>query len=147
MQPPYRLIIGVIPSKILPFLFPFKLYRTRSHFFFKFRMSEIPAACPGGPGSEMAGKASACEGCPSRKLCESAPKGPDPDIAIIGRRLSSIKRKLVVLSGKGGVGKSTVTALLTRALASDEELGIGLLDIDMTGPSADLFMGLKVFTS
>jgi len=106
--------------------------------------ASIPAACPGGPGSEMAGKASACEGCPSRQLCESAPKGPDPDIAIIGRRLKNIKRKIVILSGKGGVGKSTVTALLTRSLAhSDEELAVGLLDIDMTGPSADLFMGLK----
>ena len=146
MQPRYRLITGVIPSKILPFCFQ-AVQKLRLNIFFQFRMSEIPAACPGGPGSEMAGKASACEGCPSRKLCESAPKGPDPDIAIIGRRLSNIKRKLVVISGKGGVGKSTVTALLTRALASDEELGIGLLDIDMTGPSADLFMGLKVFNS
>ena len=105
---------------------------------------KIPEACPGGPGSEMAGKASACEGCPSRSLCESAPKGPDPDIAIIARRLERVKRKIVILSGKGGVGKSTVTALLTRSLAQDEELGIGLLDIDITGPSADLFMGLKV---
>jgi len=104
---------------------------------------KIPEACPGGPGSEMAGKASACEGCPSRSLCESAPKGPDPDIAIIARRLEKVKRKIVILSGKGGVGKSTVTALLTRSLAQDEELGIGLLDIDITGPSADLFMGLK----
>ena len=112
---------------------------------FLFRMSDkIPEACPGGPGSEMAGKASACEGCPSRSLCESAPKGPDPDIAIIARRLEKVKRKIVILSGKGGVGKSTVTALLTRSLAQDEELGIGLLDIDITGPSADLFMGLKV---
>ena len=49
--------------------------------------ADAPEACPGGPGSEMAGKASACEGCPSRNLCATAPKGPDPDIAAIAKCL------------------------------------------------------------
>jgi len=54
-----------------------------------------------------------------------------------------VKKKIVVLSGKGGVGKSTVTSLLARCFASDLDLEIGLLDIDITGPSQDLFMGVK----
>jgi Mrp family chromosome partitioning ATPase len=50
---------------------------------------------------------------------------------------------VVILSGKGGVGKSTVSSLLARSLAKNEELEIGLLDIDITGPSQPLFMGVK----
>ena len=58
-------------------------------------------------------------------------------------RFLGVKKKIVVLSGKGGVGKSTVTSLLARCFASDLDLEIGLLDIDITGPSQDLFMGVK----
>ena len=38
---------------------------------------EKMADCPG-TESEMAGKSSACEGCPNQVLCATAPKGPDP---------------------------------------------------------------------
>lgn len=103
----------------------------------------VPENCPGGPGSEMAGKASACDGCPSRQLCESAPKGPDPDIAIIAQNLNKVRRKILILSGKGGVGKSTTTALMARAVAEDMNDDVGILDIDITGPSQTLFMGVK----
>jgi len=103
----------------------------------------IPSDCPGGPGSEQAGKASACEGCPSRQLCQSAPKGPDPDISLIAKNLENVRRKILILSGKGGVGKSTATALISRCLAQDGTEDIGILDIDITGPSQTLFMGVK----
>ena len=64
-----------------------------------------PEHCPG-TQSEEAGKASACQGCPNQTICaESVPKGPDPDIAVIAERLSNVKHKFLVLSGKGGVGK------------------------------------------
>jgi hypothetical protein len=33
------------------------------------------------------------------------PKGPDPDVSVIGQRLSKVKQKILILSGKGGVGK------------------------------------------
>ena len=69
--------------------------------------------------------------------------GPDPDIAKIASCLKDVKNKVVVLSGKGGVGKSTVSSLLARSLAKNEELEVGLLDIDITGPSQPLFMGVK----
>lgn len=40
-------------------------------------------------------------------------------IAEIGEKLSTVKHKILVLSGKGGVGKSTFSAHLAHALASD----------------------------
>ncbi|XP_023813456.1 cytosolic Fe-S cluster assembly factor NUBP1 isoform X2 [Oryzias latipes] len=78
-----------------------------------------PKHCPG-TASEQAGKAASCQGCPNQKLCASgAGKKPDPAIGEIGEKLSSVKHKILVLSGKGGVGKSTFSAQLARALASD----------------------------
>ncbi|KAF9405141.1 hypothetical protein HW555_013991 [Spodoptera exigua] len=77
-----------------------------------------PQHCPG-TQSDDAGKASACAGCPNQNICASgAASGPDPAIQIIKDRLSNVKHKILILSGKGGVGKSTVTSLLGHALAS-----------------------------
>lgn len=63
---------------------------------------------------------SACAGCPNQSICSSgATKLPDPGIALVKERLSTVKNKILILSGKGGVGKSTVTSLVSRALAAD----------------------------
>ena len=84
-------------------------------------MEKAPEHCPG-TESQDAGKADACQGCPNQKICADAqPKAPDPDIDVIADRLSGVKRKILVLSGKGGVGKSTVTMMVARALASSSE--------------------------
>ena len=58
------------------------------------------------------------------------------------KRTSQIKHKIAVLSGKGGVGKSTVAANLALVL---HEAGkrIGLLDIDIHGPSIPRLVGLE----
>jgi Mrp family chromosome partitioning ATPase len=48
-----------------------------------------------------------------------------------------------VLSGKGGVGKSTMSTQLALSLAQDENMNIGLLDIDICGPSVPRMMGLE----
>jgi len=59
----------------------------------------------------------------------------------VSRRMGRIKRKYVVLSGKGGVGKSTVAANLALALSSKGKR-TGLLDIDIHGPSVPRLFGL-----
>ena len=102
-----------------------------------------PEHCPG-PASDSAGKASACDGCPNQKICASAqPKAPDPDIALIADKLANVKRKLLVLSGKGGVGKSTVTSMLARGLAARDGLNVGVLDVDICGPSLPRIFGVE----
>jgi len=60
---------------------------------------------------------------------------------LIGCKLSRIKHKLVVMSGKGGVGKSSVATYLSLALAQ-QGFKVGLLDIDLHGPSIPRMFGL-----
>jgi Mrp family chromosome partitioning ATPase len=101
------------------------------------------AECPG-TKSEVAGKGSACAGCPNQSQCAAAGKGPaiDPEMEAIASRMKSIKRKILVLSGKGGVGKSTFAAQLAFALAAQGK-EVGLLDIDICGPSMPKMLGLE----
>ncbi|XP_054287223.1 cytosolic Fe-S cluster assembly factor NUBP1 homolog [Macrosteles quadrilineatus] len=104
--------------------------------------SNAPEHCPG-TQSESAGKASACQGCPNQSICSSGvPKGPDPGAELVKARLASVRYKLLVLSGKGGVGKSTFSSLLTRCLAAnDPDRNVALLDLDVCGPSVPRIMG------
>ncbi|KAF4549154.1 Cytosolic Fe-S cluster assembly factor NBP35 [Elsinoe fawcettii] len=101
-----------------------------------------PEHCPG-PESQQAGKADSCAGCPNQAICASAPKGPDPDIPLITARLSGIKHKILVLSGKGGVGKSTFTTLLSQAFASNQDSMVGVMDTDICGPSLPKMFGVE----
>ncbi len=55
---------------------------------------------------------------------------------------SNIKRTIAIMSGKGGVGKSSVSALLASALAR-EGYRVGLLDADITGPSIPKLFGVQ----
>ncbi|KAJ3167662.1 Nucleotide-binding protein 2 [Geranomyces variabilis] len=63
---------------------------------------------------------------------------PEQDVT----HLSKVKHIVLVLSGKGGVGKSTVTTELALSLV---QLGkrVGVLDVDLTGPSIPKFFGLQ----
>ncbi|XP_021738168.1 cytosolic Fe-S cluster assembly factor NBP35-like [Chenopodium quinoa] len=97
--------------------------------------------CPG-TQSEEAGKSDACQGCPNQQICATAPKGPDPDLLPIAERMATVKHKILVLSGKGGVGKSTFSAQLSFALAA-MDYQVGLLDIDICGPSIPKMLGLE----
>lgn len=55
---------------------------------------------------------------------------------------SSVKKVIAVVSGKGGVGKSTVTSMLSVAMARKGKR-VGVLDADITGPSAPKAFGVS----
>ncbi|XP_069503934.1 cytosolic Fe-S cluster assembly factor NUBP1 isoform X2 [Ambystoma mexicanum] len=88
-------------------------------------MADIPENAPGDcPGikSTEAGKGSACQGCPNQNLCASGAgsAAPDPAIGEIKEKMALVKHKILILSGKGGVGKSTFSAHLAHGLAEDD---------------------------
>lgn len=59
-------------------------------------------------------------------------------------KLSKIKHKIAIISGKGGVGKSTVTANLAMSFAIKGREGkVGVLDADIHGPCIPKMLGLK----
>ena len=60
---------------------------------------------------------------------------------VLAQRMCRIRHKLLVMSGKGGVGKSTVAANLAISLAAAGK-EVGLLDVDIHGPSIPQLMGL-----
>ena len=60
----------------------------------------------------------------------------------IGQMDEQIKHKVMVLSGKGGVGKSTVATGLALSLARQGKK-VGLMDIDITGPNVPKMLGLE----
>lgn len=73
--------------------------------------------------------------------CSSDKKPEDKD-AKLKQKMGKIKHKLVVMSGKGGVGKSTVAANLAASLAMRGHQ-VGLLDIDVHGPSIPRLLSLS----
>ena len=61
---------------------------------------------------------------------------------VIKESLSLIKHKFLVMSGKGGVGKTSVSANLAIAL-SRKGAKVGLMDVDLHGPDIPRMLGLK----
>ena len=76
---------------------------------------------------------SSCEGCPSKQNPQS--------FLVDMNAFSDIKHVIGVVSGKGGVGKSMVTASLANQLAS-RGYRVGIMDADITGPSIPKMYGL-----
>ncbi len=62
--------------------------------------------------------------------------------AVIQDRLKHIQNKILVMSGKGGVGKSSVAACLALFLAH-RGYSVGLMDVDLHGPSIPRMLGLS----
>lgn len=103
----------------------------------------IPNACPG-TASQTAGKTSTCEGCPNQKLCASGKANAvDPAVEEIKEHLSNVRHKMLVMSGKGGVGKSTFVSQLAFGIAEDRTKQVSVLDIDICGPSIPRVMGAE----
>ena len=69
------------------------------------------------------------------------PPAPSPD-ELARRSLTRIKHKLIVMSGKGGVGKSSVSVNLAIAL-SEKGFRVGLMDVDLHGPDIPRMLGLS----
>ncbi len=76
------------------------------------------------------------------------PKGPPPDLKLGGKpapqgpqKIPGVNRIIAVASGKGGVGKSTLSANLAAALAAQGRR-VGLLDADVYGPSQPRMLGV-----
>jgi len=65
----------------------------------------------------------------------------DVRTSVIQKRLQNIKRIISVASGKGGVGKSLVASSLALSL-SKKGYKVGLLDLDLYGPSSHIILGI-----
>jgi ATP-binding protein involved in chromosome partitioning len=85
-----------------------------------------------------------CIDCPYYFTCTSELKKSISTIGrmeIIRKRMNKVKNKLAVISGKGGVGKSTVSANLAISLAKNFQVGI--IDSDFDGPSIPKILGVE----
>ena len=65
--------------------------------------------------------------------------------SVIQKRLKNVKRVISVASGKGGVGKSLVACSLALSL-SKKGYKLGLLDLDLYGPSSHIILGVDDFS-
>jgi Mrp family chromosome partitioning ATPase len=82
-----------------------------------------------------------CTGCDKETAC-SAEEKEKHDNARLAKRLSRIRTKIMVMSGKGGVGKSTVSVNLAASLAL-RGYQVGLLDADLHGPDIARMCGVE----
>ncbi len=84
---------------------------------------------------------SSCNGnCSSCSSSDCGDRKAESLLAALNPK-SSVKKVIAVVSGKGGVGKSTVTAMLAVAMARKGKR-VGVLDADITGPSAPTAFGV-----
>jgi len=81
---------------------------------------------------------SAACGQPEASTCGAGQKAPQ---TLPQNELSNVKRVVAVMSGKGGVGKYSVTGMLATTLARQGRK-VGILDADLTGPSIPKIFGL-----
>jgi len=66
----------------------------------------------------------------------------DERMVSIRINMAKIKHKIVIISGKGGVGKTTIAVNLAMSLASIG-LRVGILDVDITGPNVNKMLGIS----
>ncbi|HIX98573.1 MAG TPA: Mrp/NBP35 family ATP-binding protein [Candidatus Dorea intestinigallinarum] len=78
-----------------------------------------------------------CAGCAHADSCGSKPQ----DMREPANPFSHVNKVIAVVSGKGGVGKSMVTASLARIMR-EQGFSVGILDADITGPSIPKMYGI-----
>jgi ATP-binding protein involved in chromosome partitioning len=82
-----------------------------------------------------------CGSCDTAGTCDPHSQQLHMQVRL-AEKLDSIKHRVVVMSGKGGVGKSTVAANLAVALAANGHK-VGILDGDVHGPNMPKMLGLE----
>jgi Mrp family chromosome partitioning ATPase len=91
----------------------------------------------------MTEKSSNCDSCAQKGSCKDEKDvraGRECDLKV--DRMARVKHKIIIASGKGGVGKSTVTVNLARALQM-KGFKVGVLDADITGPDIPKLLGIE----
>ena len=78
----------------------------------------------------------------TRESCEGCPSRAETDFSAPMNASSHVKHVIGIISGKGGVGKSTATAMLAVYLRR-QGYTVGILDADITGPSIPRMFGVK----
>lgn len=81
---------------------------------------------------------SMCKTCPSNNVCTKDKN----NCGVKNNNLNNVKKIIGVMSGKGGVGKSSISAIIAKQL---NQLGykVGVLDADITGPSIPRLLGVS----
>ena len=79
-----------------------------------------------------------CNGCPSKSSCSKE----STSCNIENNPDNKIKKIIGVMSGKGGVGKSTISVLIAKQLRK-KGYKVGIMDADITGPSIPRLLGIK----
>jgi len=85
---------------------------------------------------------SGCSTCPSQEKCSTKLTLGSEGCGKLLPKYGTIKNVIGVISGKGGVGKSTVTGILASTLRK-KGYKVGVLDADITGPSMPRFFGIN----
>jgi len=82
-----------------------------------------------------------CGSCETERTCSSKEK-EEHEEKRLAQKLSCIRNKIMVMSGKGGVGKSTVAVNLAASLAL-QDYTVGILDADLHGPDIPRMCGVE----
>ena len=79
-----------------------------------------------------------CEGYPSKGKCTK----DSSSCGVISNPKNKIKHIIAIMSGKGGVGKSTITVLMAKQLVK-QGYKVGIMDADITGPSIPRLLNIQ----
>ncbi len=88
----------------------------------------------------MTEQKSKCDACAEKGSCKDQSAGTECTRTV--DRMARVKHKIIIASGKGGVGKSTVSVNLAKAL-NLKGYRVGVLDADITGPDIPKLLGIE----